>query len=202
MKLFLSSMDFGDSPEELANLVGENKHAAIILNASDYYGDNGRASYLARFQEDFKKLNITSEELDLRKYFGKKEKLATDLKKFGLIWAAGGNTFILRSAMKESGFDIILPEILKNNTVVYGGFSAGACVVTPSLRGIELVDDATEIPLEYPTEVIWEGIGLVDFHIIPHYESDPVLDEVETFYRNHQMKYRTLKDGQSITIVN
>lgn len=203
MKLYLSSMEFGTAPMKLAEMLGDNKHAAISLNAADYYGDNGRANYLQRFQEDLAAMGITSEELDLRDYFGKKEELENHLKKFGLIWTSGGNTFILRSAMKESGFDEILPKILKDNTVVYGGFSAGACVVCPSLHGIELADDPNEIPPGYPETIVWEGIGLIDYHIVPHFESNfDQIDAVVGFYEKNKMYYKTLRDGEVIIISN
>lgn len=201
MKLYLSSMDFGDSPEKLSELVGENRHVALILNASDFYGDSSRASYLRYFQEDLKKLGLTSEELDLRDYFGKTEELKTHLKNFGLIWASGGNTFILRSAMKESGFDQVIKDLLKNNQIVYGGFSAGACVICPSLKGIDLADDPNEIPEGYPPSIVWEGIGLVDFHIVPHFKSNfAEIDEVVAYYEKHEMKYHTLRDGEVMVL--
>lgn len=201
MKLYLSSMEFGDNPSKLAEMLGENKHAALILNAADFYGDTGRAGYLKHFQEDLSALGVTSEELDLRNYFGKKDELENHLKKFGLLWAAGGNTFILRSAMKESGFDQLLPEILKDNVIVYGGFSAGACVVCPTLRGIELADDPNEIPPGYPATIVWDGIGLVDFHIVPHFQSSfGEIDEVVSYYEKHKMEFRALRDGEVIII--
>ena len=190
-------MEFGADPSKLAQMLGENKHAALILNAADFYGDVGRAAWVKRMSDDLAELGITSEELDLRNYFGKKGLLGLHLEKFGLIWAAGGNTFILRSAMKESGFDEALPHILKHNTVVYGGFSAGACVVCPTLRGIELADDPSEIPAGYPTDIVWDGLGLIDFHIVPHFESDfDEIDEVVAYYEKNNMKFITLRDGE------
>lgn len=33
------------------------------------------------------------------------ESLEAKLKEFGLVWAVGGNTFLLRRAMRQSGFD-------------------------------------------------------------------------------------------------
>lgn len=168
-----------------------------------FHGNTGRAGYLKRFQEDLLALGITSEELDLRNYFGKKNELQTRLKKFGLLWASGGNTFILRSAMKESGFDQLLPEILKDNTIVYGGFSAGACVVCPTLRGIELADDPNEIPPGYPTTIVWDGIGLVDFHIVPHFQATyGEIDEVTSYYEKNKIVYYVLRDGEVIIVSN
>lgn len=38
-------------------------------------------------------------------------------------------------------------ELLTADTLVYAGYSAGPCVLSPSLRGLELVDDADAVLL-------------------------------------------------------
>lgn len=206
MKLYLSSYLTGNSPEHLVKLLGSTKHAALILNASDVYGDANRASYVARFKEEFSALGISSEELDLRTYFGKTQTLKSDLDRFGLIWASGGNTFTLRRAMSLSGMDQILPELLDQTELVYGGFSAGACVVSPSLRGIHFADDPEEVPPGYSPEIIWEGLGLVDFHIVPHYRSKHAesesMENVITYLTQHRLRYYALSDGQAVVFEN
>jgi dipeptidase E len=53
--------------------------------------------------------------------------------------------------------DEVLRELLAEDRVVYGGYSAGACVLTPSLHGIELVDDPHDIPAGYPDAVVWDA---------------------------------------------
>jgi dipeptidase E len=205
MKLFLSSMDFGQYESELKKLAGPRVHVALILNASDGYSDLGRVVYINQFKEDFARLGYTAEEIDLRKFFGKKDLLQKELERFSLIWVAGGNTFTLRMAMNESGFDQILPELLKKN-ITYGGFSAGACVLAPSLKGIEFADDPKEVPQNYPQPILWDGLKLIDFHIVPHYQSSflesSALDQVVDFYKTHQMPYQTLRDGEVIIIEN
>lgn len=216
MTLYLSSYQIGDAPERLVELLGPNKHAALILNASDVYGDSQRPAYVKRFQAEFAELGITSEELDLRKYFPtdvlrsvdleKVSQLAQDLTRFGLIWAAGGNTFVLRRAFALSGLDQLLPPLLAQNQVVYGGFSAGACVVTPTLKGLDLVDPPDEIPPGYPAEVMWNGLGLVNFHIAPHFKSphpeSAAVDDVVAYFKKHQMPYHALQDGEAVVVDN
>ena len=204
MKLFLSSFQLGNNPDRLSGLVGPNKKVAIIMNAGDAYGDSERPKYLAGYAQDLMKIGLIGEELDLRLFFGKSDRLEQEIRKYGLIWAVGGNSFNLMRAMHLSGLKTILPKVLKDSDLVYGGFSAGACIVTPSLHGIELVDNPSEVPLNYPSEIIWNGISLVDFHIAPHFKSphpeSAAIDKVVDYFENHKMKYQALMDGEAIVI--
>ena len=52
-------------------------------------------------------LGFVPEELDLRHYFESPQGLAPALAGRGLIWIIGGNAFLLRRAMRQSGFDIV-----------------------------------------------------------------------------------------------
>jgi dipeptidase E len=205
MRLFLSSQDFGNHSEALIELVGDNTKAAFINNAKDDWNIEDRSEKTEEKKHAFHQLGFEIHELDLRSYFKKKDQLEKELKDYGLVWAAGGNTFILRRAMKASGLDEILKSRLADDTLAYGGSSAGSIVATPSLHGTELGDDPSVIPEHYEKEIIWEGLGLVPFHIVPHYKSDWFGKESEQMVRyleanNH--KFKTLEDGQVIVVEN
>ena len=204
MKLYLSSMDLGDATEHLVALVGANKKAAIIMNAGDGYGDERRPAYRQAYVRGLAGLGFSGEELDLRRYFRKPDALRTELSRFGLLWVVGGNSFVLRRAMKLSGLDEILPNSLKNSDLVYGGFSAGSCMVTPSLHGIEYADDPHEVPPGYSPDVVWEGLNLVDFHIAPHFQSPhpeaAAIDQVVDYFEKHRLPYKALVDGEAIVV--
>ena len=201
MKLYLSSYHIGNSPEKLKEMVGENKRAAIIHNALDFATDFERLEKSKKDEaNDLKSLGFEPEELDLRNYFGKPNELREKLKGFGLVWVRGGNTFVLRRAMKESGFDEIIKEYIGKDTLVYAGYSAGVCVVTPTLKGLELVDDPNSIPESYKNEIIWEGLGLINYSFAPHYKSDhpesaAVSKEVEYSIEN-KIPFIALHDGE------
>ncbi len=203
MKFYLSSFRFGDNPQALADLVGENKNIAIIPNALDVYTDiERRTASLQREKNGLLQIGLLPEELDLRKYFGKPEELKNKLSGFGSVWVLGGNTFTLRRAYKESGMDIWLEDNRVNNEFVYAGYSAGVCVLSPSLEGLETVDQPNTIPEGYKPQVIWEGVGLIDFAFAPHYMSDhpesaAVNDEVK-YYETKGIKYKALHDGEVI----
>ncbi len=205
MKLYLSSYKLGNHPQSLANLIGKNKKIAIIPNALDVYTDlERRADTLQREREGLLQIGLKPEELDLINYFGQPDNLNKKLSEFGAVWVLGGNTFALRRAFQETGMDVWLQEHRDDANFVYAGYSAGVCVLSPSLVGLETVDEPHLIPSGYKPEIIWEGIGLIDFAFAPHYQSDhpesaAVNDEVE-YYKKHGIKYRTLHDGEVIII--
>src|SRR3989344_9255619 len=175
MRLFLSSQDLGNYPEVAARLAGKNKRAAYIKNAQDDSPLQERNFSTPEKKKMFEAAGLHLEEIDLRDYFGSPEKLEAKLSTFGSIWSAGGNTFILRRAMKASGLDKILKKLLKEDKILYGGWSAGACVTAPSLHGIEYGDrpQPDVVPKNYPVrKTIWEGLNLVPFMIVPHCKSD------------------------------
>jgi len=205
MRLYLSSYRLGDSAGALLALLGSGARAAIISNALDHIPAAARASYRAEINDpvaDFAALGIAAEELDLRDYFDAPLRLETALANFDLVWAMGGNTFILRRAMAQSGFDTVIADLLRRDAIVYGGFSAGAVVAAPSLGGIELMDDPNEVPPGYDPEVVWQGLGLIDYAIVPHFRSHHHESAASQAVANHLAKrklpFRALRDGEVI----
>ncbi len=203
MKLYLSSYKLGNNPHALADLVGKNKRIAIIPNSRDADSDIARREAgLQNEKNELSKIGLNPQELDLRKYFGKEEELRKILAEFGSVWVLGGNTFTLRRAYKESGMDSWLKQHIDDAEFVYAGYSAGICVLSPNLKGLETVDSPNLIAEGYPPDVIWEGVGLIDFAIAPHFmsnhpESEAVNSEVEYFNKNG-IAYKTLRDGEVI----
>lgn len=206
MRLFLSSQDLGNYAERARRLAGANNRAAFIKNAQDMYPPEQRNDSTPEKKKMFEDAGFEFEELDLREYFGKPDKLLSKLSNFGSFWSSGGNTFILRRAMKASGLDEILKKLLAEDKILYGGWSAGACVTSGDLHGLDGGDHpGTDIvPPDYPVkETLWEGLGLVDFAVVPHYQSDWFGDEADrwvTYLKAHKRPYRTLKDGQVMVI--
>ncbi len=204
MRLYLSSYGLGNKPEEMLPLIGDNKRTAIIMNAQDNTLPENRAERLQREIDGLTSLGLQPQELDLRNYFGKTDELKDAITDFGYFWVRGGNVFLLRRAYKQSGFDNLLTELLQNDTAAYGGFSAGICVLAPSLRGIELVDPKDDVAEGYDKDVVWDGVGVLDYAIAPHYKSDhPESDDinkcVEYFADNHIL-FKALRDGEAIVI--
>lgn len=205
MRLYLSSYRMGDRFDELVSAVGAGARAVVIANAVDFVPMEDRLAY-ARTGFDpvaqFRASGLDADELDLRAFFGKPADLAAALADVRLVWANGGNAFLLRRAMRQSGLDEILKRRVPSGELIYGGWSAGAVVAGPSLRGIDLMDEPYVVADGYAAAPVWEGLALVDFSIVPHFESDH--PEAEAAARAHaymtaeKMPHRALRDGEVI----
>ncbi len=204
MRLYLSSYGLGNQPGEMMPLIGDNKRTAIIMNAQDNALPEARAERLQREIENLTRLGLQPEELDLRNYFGRAEELKAAIADFGYFWVRGGNVFLLRRAYKQSGFDSLLVELLQNDKVAYGGFSAGICVLAPSLKGIELVDPKDDVSEGYEKTVVWDGLGILGYAIAPHYKSDHPesadIDKCVDYFKENDISHKSLRDGEAIVI--
>lgn len=112
---------------------------------------------------------------------------------------------MLRHALAESGADAILTDLLARDAVVYGGYSAGVCVLAPSLRGLEIVDEPGAVSATYGVPAIWDGLGLLEHAVVPHYRSPghpetEACERLAEHYRAAGVPHRTLRDGQAIVI--
>jgi dipeptidase E len=208
MRLYLSSYRIGERAGALLALLGNGRRAALVANGLDHLPSAARTRHRDELydpQTQFSALGIASAHLDLRHYFGRADALRAELQGFDLVWVLGGNTFVLRRAMKQSGFDAVIIDMLDEDRIVYGGFSAGAVVAAPTLRGIELMDDPSLVPEGYDPEPVWEGLGLIDHAIVPHYRSKhPESAGAERAARHlsaRGQRYRALRDGEVVVWV-
>jgi len=208
MKFYLSSYKIGNKEfvEKLKELVSLNKKVAYIPNALDF------SRNLKERQESekddiaqLKNIGFVPKRIDLKNYFGQKDKLETEIRNFGFIWVRGGNVFVLNQAMRLSGFDKILKKLIKEKSkIVYGGYSAGVCVLGKTLKYLDLVDDAKVFPYPQIKRNSWRGLGIIDFTIIPHYQSNhpetKMVEKVVEEYKKSNLPFKTLKDGQVLIL--
>lgn len=194
MRLYLSSFRMGDHPERMLEVIGEPGPVAVIANAMDAAPPDVRVGAVERELDALAALGLDPEEVDLRRSSG------ATLGRYALLWVRGGNAFVLRHALAASGADVVIRDLLAADAVVYAGYSAGPCVLGPSLRGLELVDDAGAV-----AEPIWDGLGVLDFAIVPHVDSPGHFEteacgRVAERYRAEGVPHRTLRDGQALVI--
>lgn len=203
MKLYLSSYMLGDHGERLLAMAGgRGARVAVITNALDFIPLEAQLEY-TRTQFDpvayFAEHGLDPSLLDLRFYFGRSAALREVLRRHRVVWALGGNAFLLRRAMRESGFDEIVHDLLSDG-LVYAGWSAGACVAGDSLRAIGLMDDPDVTAPGYgPGEPVWDGLGLVPFTIVPHHASDhpetTAAASAVAWAMERGIAHRALRDG-------
>ena len=202
MKLYLSSYRLGDHSNELIKMVGSNKLVGVVINSRDGFNSQEVLKSLETELNSLKELGLEPEVLDLKLYFGKKDELSTLLSKLGMVYVVGGNTFVLRKAMKHSGFDELIKEKIGDKSFVYAGYSAGICVLTPTLKGLDLCDEPELTPEGYQKETIWDGLGVIPYSIAPHYRSNhpesPKVEAVVQYFEENKMPYKALHDGEVI----
>lgn len=202
MKLYLSSYHLGTRAKEFAAMFTSNKKIALISNALDYSTDEVRKAKSAQRElDELQSIGLQPKELDLRQYFGQSEKLNQDILEFGGIWMRGGNSFVLRRALAQSGLDLTL-QGMKSSDFICAGYSAGACVLSPSLKGIHLADEPEVVPEGYQEEIIWDGLDFIPYSIAPHYGSDhpeaSLIEKSIQYFIENKMLFIALKDGEDI----
>ena len=206
MKFYLSSYKFGNEVDKLKGLVPiGNKKVVYISNALDFSDDLTRRKKSEQADiEQLKELSLEVELVDLRDYFNQQNELEKKIAEFGVIWVRGGNLFVLRQAMKISGFDTILKNLVKKEGILYGGYSAGICVLAPTLRGMDLIDDLSVKPYGDQSEIIWDGLGILNYSIIPHYKSDhpetKKANKCVEYMIENKILFKALRDGEVIVI--
>jgi dipeptidase E len=205
MRLYLSSFRMGNHPEELVRLAGDGARAAVVANACDGLPADARVAAVEREVVALTGLGMTAEEVDLREYVGDGARLGRDLAAYDVWWLRGGNVFVLRHAMRVSGADHVVVDALGGDAVVYAGYSAGSCVLAPSLRGLETCDDPTEVTLLYDDEPTFDGLGVLDHAVVPHVQSpdhpeSAALDAVAETYRSTGVPFVALRDGQALVV--
>jgi len=93
---------------------------------------------------------------------------------------------------------------LSRGKIVYGGFSAGAVILSKDLHGLDITDDPNDVPEGYEKEIIWEGLVFIDFSVAVHYQSNhsesELTDKEIDYYKANNIAYKTLRDGEVIVI--
>ena len=89
---------------------------------------------------------------------------------------------------------------VQDDKIVYAGFSAATVIATPDLHGLDITDNPNEVPPSYDPEIIWDGLGFIDFSVAVHYKSDHpeshLTDKEIEYYKDHNIPYKTLRDGE------
>ena len=148
--------------ELLEKPVSETR-VVFIPTAANLVADD--KSWLVQNYNDFLKLSLQSFDIvDISAV--PKENWIKRFEAADVLCFGGGDEQYLTHLMRESGVVEVLPELLK--TRVYMGISAGSMVVGKLLSG-ELTK---ELWPEESFEGSEEGLGLYDFSILPHLNSD------------------------------
>lgn len=202
MRLYLSSYQLGARSDLLAEMVTGERRGWVIANALDGGDRRRRAQDVEHQVAALADLDIRAQELDLRDH--DPSGIAEAFGRPDMVWVRGGNVFTLRMALARSGLDDLLVQRILGTGFVYAGFSAGACVLAPSLVGLEHCDPVAPCR-ELHGEVRGDGLGVLDRPVVPHLRSPGhpetgLLGEVAARYEREGTPYWALEDGQVLVI--
>lgn len=205
MRLYLSSFRIGDHPAELTRLAPPPGPALIIANACDDAEPADRRSAVEAEAIALGALGYRTRELDLRDHLDEPAALPEELSAAALLWVRGGNVFALRHALHRTGADAMISRLLTGDAVVYAGYSAGPCVLAPSLRGLEACDDPGAVERVWGEPATCTGLGVLDYAIVPHVDTpdhpeSSVLEQVASRYAAAGVPHRTLRDGDVLVV--
>lgn len=198
MKLFLCSIFIPDVYiPELERLVGKplkKTTASFIPTAADPYKDKW---FVEADRKMLRKLGIQFIDVDLKQFDKNPMGLKQELNKRDIVFVSGGNSFYLNYWIKKVGFKPILQKLLMEGKVYIGG-SAGAAIAGSSLKPLETLDDPSKAPARSN-----EGLGLVNYVILPHYGIEKYEDRYKKILEEFQSDafvLKTLTNEQAIIV--
>lgn len=186
MKILLSS-----NKEIVKEYIVEKSKIGFIPTASELDHDRW---YMEKDREDLIKMKFNVIDIDISNE--SKEKIIEKFNSVDVVFVAGGNCFYLLQQLKMK--DVLQKLVDFANNKIYIGSSAGACIACSSVDYAERLDDISQAPLLSN----YNAMNLVDFYILPHYNSKEkytkLADEIERSYNNY--KFIKLSNEQAIIV--
>lgn len=119
-----------------------------------------------------------------------RQQIKDTLARNDIIFVAGGNTFFLLQELRRSGADqLIMDEVHQGK--LYIGESAGAIIACPDIGYSAIMDD----PAKAADLTDYTGLGLVDFYVVPHYQSREFKASSERMVQENQ-------DQKELAVIN
>ena len=203
MKLFLTSAGITNNTikEALAKLCNRNfNECTAIFVPTAANAEAGDKGWLIDNYREFQNLGL--KEFDIVDISAlSKEDVLSRFKAADILAFGGGNTFHLMHWLEKIGIKDEMMELLK--TKIYFGISAGSMVATDNL----ILSDSNRLYEEYtgPVDRI-DGLGLVDFHIRPHFNSShfpDVNDEnLKDIAKDFKEPIYAIDDDTGIVVMN
>jgi len=195
MRLYLSSFRLGPQHDHLRRLAGTGRRTALIPNALDGAPRRYREEGLGRDVAELGAAGLDATIVDLTM-----PGAVNGLGAFDILWVRGGNVFVLRRVLADTGADAAVVELLQCDAVVYGGYSAGPCVLGTDLAPLARVDDISLVD-----DPITDGLGLLDRPFVPHVRSpehraSAVCDSIASDYEARGQMCWAVSDGEVLLV--
>jgi dipeptidase E len=132
------------------------------------------------------KLGLIIDELEVSK--APQKEIENKITNAGCIFVAGGNTFFLLQELRRSGADKLIKEHIEKGKL-YVSTSAGSVIVSKDIEYIKYMDDPAIAP---DLNNNFSGLGIVDFHIVPHCINFPFKKPAEKIISEYGSKLNLL----------
>ena len=200
MLLYLSSQKLGNRVDVLKKWIKEHDNKILLIfNALDAKGQDVINKNVSEDKKLLEEIGFDVSICDLKNYFDCPEKLRADFTQYHAFCVMGGNVFLLRQAMKYSGFDQFLKGI-SSSDYLYIGYSAGSVILSKDLSGFLGIDD--EIFYRLKEDLFYEGLSLIDYLFIPHYQSNyrkvELIHNLVEDCRKNDIRFQAVRDGDVI----
>lgn len=194
MKLILASKEkfLLERGYDLLRIPREDLKIGIIITAVKV-SDEQYIKYMKEYIELMKSSGVDFKEFDID---GKNEKEIREFfKDRNVVQVSGGSPFFLLKKVRESGFDVILKDLIKSG-YPYIGCSSGSHLMTPSIEIGAWKIGRNKYGIEDYTT-----FGYVPFLIKSHYTDDQYEEIIKKI---KMLKYplKVLKDDQCLFIEN
>ena len=200
MLLYLSSQKLGNRVDVLKKWIKEHDNKILLIfNALDAKGQDVINKNVSEDKKLLEEIGFDVSICDLKNYFDCPEKLRADFTQYHAFCVMGGNVFLLRQAMKYSGFDQFLKGI-SSSDYLYIGYSAGSVILSKDLSGFLGIDD--EIFYRLKEDLLYEGLSLIDYLFIPHYQSNyrkvELIHSLVEDCKKNDIRFQAVRDGDVI----
>lgn len=196
MKLLLTSAGISNKTieDELKKLLGKELEGLNLLfctTASNYEGGDMNDWLI----DDLVELRSLGLKIDICDINGiSKENFLPRFEKADIFFFEGGNTQWLRKAIRNSGLEEHISELLK--TRIWIGASAGSCVLCPTVS-----NSCQDLFDENISGYSSDGLNLVDFQFIPHLNNEG-FPKIKFENLKNASKNLTRIDGKKLYIVD
>lgn len=192
MKLILASKEkfLLDKGYDLLGIPKKDLKIGMITTAVKVSDENFK-KYIKEYMDLMGSAGVDFKELDID---GKKE---NEIREFfrdrNVVQVNGGNPFFLLKKVRESRFDVVLKDLIREG-YPYIGCSSGSHLMTPSIELGAWKTDRNRFEVEDFT-----AFGYVPFLIKSHY-SDDKKEEVVEKMKGLKYPLKVLKDNQCFLV--
>lgn len=190
MKLILLS----SNNEIIKNYLKKGKKVGFIPTASELDKDRW---YMEKDRDKLLKMGYIIENIEVTSE--STEQIKYKINSSDALFIAGGNSYYLLQQLKQKDVITTIVEFINSNKL-YIGASAGSVIACPTIEVIEDMDNPKEAPLLKS----FEALNVIDFYILPHYNSkEKYTLKADLIAKKYsKLEFLKIRDNQAIIVTD